>query len=335
MASRRSMIDNDLIEVFFSTVLKHILPKARYQSAGYFGPAEATRAGAISLQLSDFNEINEGSNYFYTNKYSFLHSTSVYTLLNIIKEKKIRLYNLCGMDDKEEFELSLRASAQKLSKYEIDEIKKRIFCFSMCEKDLEFKEESLPLWRSYAQDGNGVGLVFTFRKRYAKDWLHTMLSKVYYDKKHLEKFAKAESFYNEFRSVHGLSISNFDEMFYKYYSFHKSPIYKSEREVRLIYSEGFHSFDEPPVKYDITSRLKKTSYVELDLEWEMPPIFRDRNFRNLRPYITLDNIILGYRLGTNSAKWDLVDVIHTHSSKFKQKPEILDSPLLKHFNDQS
>jgi len=331
--TKESIIDDKAIDLFFTTVLKGVLPKGRQQSARYFGPAESTRASEINLDLSDSNEINEASDYFYRKKYSFIHYTSFFNLLNILKEKKIRLYNLYGMDDKEEFELPLKTSSQKLSDYQIKEIKKKIFCFSMCETDLEFKEESLPLWRNYAQDGKGIAIVLTFNKRYAKDWLHTMLSKVYYDKKHLEKFLKAESLYADFKSKHKLSISNFDEMFYKYYAFHKSSIYKSEKEVRLIYCEGFHSYNEPPIKYDVNSRYKKTSYIELDLEWEMPERFRNQNFRNIRPIISIDKIIFGYRLA-NDAKWEIADVFNTHLRQFKNKPEIINSPLFNHFNEK-
>lgn len=333
MSNHKSIIDNIAIEHFFSDVLKNVLPKGRHQSASYFGPAEATVAAEINLDLSDSNEINEDSDYFYTKKYSFIHYTSFFNLLTILKEKKIRLYNLCGMDDKEEFEVSLQNSSKKLSEYEIKEIKKKIFCFSMCETDLESKEESLPLWRNYAQDGHGVGIVLSFNKRYAKDWLHTMLSKVYYDQKHLDKYLKVEALYTEFKNKYKLSISNFDEMFYKYFAFHKSSIYRSEREVRLVYCQGFHLYNEPPVKFDVTRRYKKTTYIELDLEWEMPDQFKKQNFKNIRPIINLDKIILGYRL-SNDAKWDLVDVCNTHLKNFKNRPKIEDSSLFKHFNEK-
>ena len=161
-----------------------------------------------------------------------------------------------------------------------------------------------------------------------------MLSKVYYDQKHLAKFLKVESLYEQFKSKYKMSISNFDEMFYKYFAFHKSPIYRSEKEVRLVYCEGFHSYNNPPIKVDVTKQYKKTTYIELDLEWEMPEKFRKLNFKNIRPIITLDKIILGYRL-SNTAKWDLAEVFNTHLKQFKKQPQIIDSPLFNHFNEKS
>ena len=245
-----------------------MLPNGRHQSVSFFGAAETTRASQINIGLADSNEININSDYFYEKKHSFIHYTSVQTLLSILKEKKIRLYNLNGMDDKEEFELSLKYSNKKLPIYNVSEIKKRVFCLSMCKEELEINEESLSQWRSYAQDGYGVGIVFNFEKRYAKDWVHIMLSNVYYNQNRLDKFIEVERLYNQFKIAYNLAVTNFDEMFYRYYAFHKSQIYKSEKEVRLIYCQGFSYNDKPPIKYDINKALKETSYIELDLEWE-------------------------------------------------------------------
>jgi len=339
MTNRESILDHEAIDHFVSDVLKQFLPNARYASAGYFGPAEATRASQINMDLADSNGINVGSQYFYNRKYSFIHYTSVQVLLNILKEKKIRLYNLYGMDDKEEFEIPLNYSNKKLTDYEIKEIKKRIFCFSMCQTKLETKEESLPQWRSYAQDGQGVGIVFSFDKAFAKDWVHFMLSKVYYHAKSLDTFLKIEDLYNDFKLKYDLTITNFDEMFYKYFAFHKSKIYSSEKEVRLIYFQGFHHHNEPSIKADVNRSNKKTSYIELELEWSWDE--KTKEFiqkqgiepKNVRPIVSIDKIVFGYRL-SNSTKWDLVEVCNEHLKKFTRKPVIEDSTLLSHFKDK-
>lgn len=339
MSKSDSILDHEAIEHFLTEVLKHFLPNAQYKSAGYFGSADATRASHINMDLADSNEINVGSNYFYTKKYSFLHYTSVQALLNILKEKKIRLYNLCGMDDKEEFEIPLNYSQQKLTKFDIREIKKRIFCFSMCQTELEAKEESLPQWRNYAQDGQGVCIELSFNKTFAKEWVHFMLSKVYYHEKSLDTFVKMEALYNEFKVKYDLTITNFDEMFYKYFAFHKSKIYSSEKEVRLLYCQGFHYYDEPPIKFDVTRSNKKTSYIELDLEWtwdeETKNFIKSQGIEptNIRPIVSIDKIIFGYRL-SNEAKRDIADVCHSHCSSFKSKPAIEDSTLTPHFKDK-
>ncbi len=339
MNHSKSILDHEAINFFITNVLKPFLPNARYASAGSFESAETTRASFIHMFLADSNEINVNSKYFYNGKYSFIHYTSIQSLLSILKDKKIRLYNLNGMDDKEEFEIPLNHSNKKLSDYDINEIKKRIFCFSMCQIDLESKENSLPQWRSYAQDGQGVGIVFSFNKRYAHDWVHFMLSKVYYNTKSLDTFLQVENLYNEFRVKYDLTISNFDEMFYKYFAFHKSKIYSSEQEVRLLYCQGFRRYDEPQIKIDVTRANKKTSYIELDLEWNWDA--KTKEFivnqgiepKNVRPIITIDKILFGYRL-SNAAKWDLSEVCHELLTNFTKKPIIEDSRLLSHFKEK-
>ncbi len=339
MTERENIFDYEAIKHFYKDVLFSMLPNAKHKSIGYIGPAEAKRASNMSIDLADTNEINADSKYYYTKKYSFIHYTSIPILLNIIKERKIRLYNLQGMDDKEEFEVSLNSFSKKISAYQIQEIKKKLFCFSMCEVDLEKKEESLPLWRNYGQDGNGVGIVFSFNKRFAKDWVHFMLSQVYYNPKYLENFAKIETLYNNFKSKHNLTINNFDEMFYRYFAFHKSKIYSTEREVRLIYCQGFRSYEEPQVKLDINRRNEKTSYIELDIEWEWDKKTKDFIIeqgitpKNIRPKITIDEIILGYRL-SNKAKYDISEVCSKHSNNLKKRPEISNSSLFEHFKNK-
>lgn len=336
MNENESIFDENAINHFYTDVLKHFLPNARHKSLSHFGSPNTKRASNIGFDLADSNDINLKSDYFYTKKYSFIHYTSIPVLLNIIKEKKIRLYNLHGMDDKEEFEVSLKYLPKDLSDYDVSEIKKNIFCLSMCEEDLEEKSQSLANWRNYGLDGNGVGILISFNKRFAKDWVHFLLSKVYYDEKYLRKFIKINNNYSSFRTEYNLSFNNFDEIFYKYFAFHKSNIYSSEKEVRLLYCQGFESFQKPPVKYDINRRNEKTSYIELEIEWEWDKKTKEFITKQgiipklVRPVITIDKIILGYRL-SNKAKWDIAEVLQASATNFKKKFKIEDSQLFEHF----
>jgi len=336
METGEDIFDRDAVIAFYKDVLNNLLPNARHQALRFFGAAEAKRASHIDLDLISTNELNRGSAYFYKKQYSFIHYTTLPVLLNIIKEKKIRLYNLNGMDDQEEFVVPLKHLNKKISDYEIDEIKKRIFCFSMCEADLESKEQTLPMWRSYAQDGQGVGVVFSMNKRFAKDWVHSMLSKVYYDPRHLQKFIKAQELYKSFTSKYNLHINNFDEMFYRYFAFHKNKIYSNEKEVRLIYCEGFGSLDLPNVHVDITKKNSKTTFVELDLEWEWGEekrkwiLSQKIEPKNVRPIIFMDKIFFGYRI-SNNAKYEIADVIMENAKNYKHKPKIVNSSLQEYF----
>ena len=339
MNEPESIFDQNAIKHFYEDVLRQLLPNGRHKSLSHFGSPETKRASNIDFDLANSNDINFGSDYFYTKKYTFIHYTSIPVLLNIIKEKKIRLYNLHGMDDKEEFDVSLKYLPNNLSNFDIAEIKKNIFCLSMCEEDLEKKAQSLAQWRNYGQDGNGVGIIISFNRRSAKDWVHFMLSKVFYDEKHLTKFVKINNDYKVFKAKNNLALNNFDELFYKYFAFHKSSIYSSEKEVRLLYCQGFESFQKPPIKYDINRRHEKTSYIELELEWEWNKKMKEQLIKQghtpklIRPVIKLEKIVLGYRL-SNKAKCDIANVLQASSSSFKKRFLIEDSPLFEHFKSR-
>ncbi len=206
----------------------------------------------------------------------------------------------------------------------------------MCEAELELKAASLSNWRNYGQDGNGVGIMLSFNKRHAKDWVFFMLSKVYYEKKHLNTFIKVNRDYEAFKTEHNLALNNFDELFYRYYAFHKNNIYNTEKEVRLLYCQGFESFQKLPINLDINRRNEKTSYIEMDIEWGWDE--KTKAFiigqgiipKLVHPVITIDKIILGYRL-SNTAKWDLADVINSYSEHFNKKFDIIESPLSEYF----
>lgn len=48
------------------------------------------------------------------------------------------------------------------------------------------------------------------------------------------------------------------------YACHKSNIYKSEAEIRLLYCQDFRSYEEPRTKINMSNEY--TNYVELDIE---------------------------------------------------------------------
>lgn len=336
MKKKESIFDEKAIQHFYKDVLYQLLPNARHQSVGFFGHAEATRAGTINLDLAVTNDVNLNSPYYYTKPYSFIHFTTVRALINILKSKSLRLYNLHGMDDKLEFTIPLYTNGKKLSSYAIKEIKKKIFCFSMCEIALEEKKRSLTAWREYGDKGNGVALVLKMEEKYKNDWVYFMLSKVYYTKTSLQKFQLLRTLYNEFSKKYQLKISTFDELLYKYFAFHKHSIYKDEREVRLLYCQGTSYFDNPPVHHDINRRNEKTSYIELPLEWEW-----DKNTKEyiisqgitpkiIRPVISIEKIILGYRI-SNEAKYEIEDVVRELTKAYSTKPRIVNSKLQEQF----
>jgi hypothetical protein len=332
MKSSKSIFDENAIKHFYKDVLHQLLPKARHQSIGYFGPAEATRAGDVRIDLADSNEVNIDSPYFYTKSYIFIHYTSVQALIHILRSKKLRLYNLNGMDDKQEFVVPLKYLSKNLSEYEIGEIRKRIFCLSLCETSLEDKSQSLSAWREYGENGNGVGIVLSFEEKYTKEWVYFMLSKIQYANTAHRKFQAIDKMYNEFKVKYNLIINTFDNILYKYFAFHKHNMYKVEKEVRLVYCQGLSHYDKPPAYLDVNRKNEKTSFIELELEWDWDDKMRDLVIKQgitpqmVRPVISIDKIILGYRIA-NRAKYEIAEVIQELTKDYKKKPDIVNCKL--------
>lgn len=336
MKERETIFDRKAIKHFYTDVLHHLLPKARHQSIGYFGPAEATRASDVRIDIADSNEANTGSPYFYNKAYKFIHYTSVQSLIHILRSKKLRLYNLHGMDDKKEFIVPLKYLNKNLSEYEINEIKKKIFCLSMCEVSLEEKGQSLPAWREYGANGHGVGVVLSFDEKFAKEWVYFMLSNVFYTDTAHRKFQAIVKMYNEFKVKHNLTVNSFDNILYKYFAFHKHNIYKAEKEVRLLFCQGLSFIDKPPAHYDVNKKNEKTTYTELEIEWgwtqkQRESFGKDGNsLPMVRPVISIDKIIFGYRIA-NHAKYEIAEVIQKLTADYKKKPEIINSKLQEQF----
>jgi len=53
MSIYKSIFDEKAVTHFYKDVLHHILPNARHQSIGFFGPAEVTRASDVRIEIVD------------------------------------------------------------------------------------------------------------------------------------------------------------------------------------------------------------------------------------------------------------------------------------------
>lgn len=332
----RSALDDEKIKLFMNTVVKkHLLPNARYGSASALGPAGAEKFNYANIDLSDSFNIYRKSKYYYEGNYRFIHYTSITKLLSIIREKKLRMYDLRGMDDKDEFGFAY-GSVLRDSESFIENIKPKVFCFSMCEYEVEEKKKSLNLWRQFGADGYGAGIVIEFNKKDRSEWFRYMLSKVHYGERYLDKLKTTKAAYEAFRTEHTFSVQNVDEFFYKLFCFHKQDIYREEQEVRFLYNEGFSYHDKESELLDISSKMKLTSYHELAIEddrWEIDK-GEDRKYyermRRIFPYITVKAVVLGYRL-SNNQKWEIADALRPYLENYKHKPEIIASKLQGHF----
>lgn len=145
-----------------------------------------------------------------------------------------------------------------------------------------------------------------------------------------------ERLYNKFKTQYNLSVNNFDSIMYKYFAFHKHSIYKEEKEVRLLFCQGLSYIDKPPIHYDINKKFQKTTYIELELEWHWDDATREFIIKQgitphmVKPIISIDKIIFGYRLSNNS-KYEIAKVVHKLTADYKTKPDIVDTKLKSQF----
>jgi hypothetical protein len=332
----RTALDDEKIKLFMDRVVKeHLLPNAKYGSASALGSAGVEKFNYANIDLSDSFKVYRKSKYYYEGNYRFIHYTSIQKLLSIVRDKKLRMYDLRGMDDKDEFGFAFK-SVLRDSEHIIETIKPKVFCLSMCEYEVEEKKKSLNLWRQFGADGYGAGIVIEFNKKDRREGFRYMLSKVHYGERYLDKLKTTKAAYEAFKKEYTFKVQNVDEFFYKLFCFHKQDIYREEQEVRFLYNEGFSYYDKESELLDMSGKLKLTSYHELAVEddrWEIDK-GDDRKLhermKRIFPYVTIKAIVLGYRLSDNQ-KRQIVDALQPYLGKYKQKPEIIRSRLQEHF----
>lgn len=155
-----------------------------------------------------------------------------------------------------------------------------------------------------------------------------MLSKIHHANTTHRKFQAIDEMYNEFKVKYNFTVNSFDNILYKYFSFHKYNRYNVEKEVRLIYWQGLSHYDKPAAHVDVNKKNEKTSFIELELEWDWTKKQREsfeedgKSLPMVRPVINFDKIIFGYRIA-NNAKYEMAEVIQELTKNYRKKPDIL------------
>lgn len=335
------MIDSKAIQAFSNEVMKPMFPKWDVKSAMAIYNGDETRAKEVSINqeyLSNRHIID--SPYSYNKTHTFVHYTSMQKCLDIIKDKKIRLYSLQGMDDIEEFTIAIEKLNFNLTEVEKESIKEKLFCFSMSEYDNEEKKNNLSLWRSFANDGNGVGIVFSIDSRKKADWQNYCLSKVYYNEKGFDKYTELINRYNKFNVKYDMGIINFISLLYRFFAFHKNNIYRDEREVRLLFSNYTQSFTctgEFPIM-DLNQKHNLRNYFELKLENELDEEIHQNYLKQnpkfvepyTQPFIKIEKILFGYR-NEESSLYDFNKIVSQYRYKYSHQFSIEHCALRDHF----
>lgn len=163
-----------------------------------------------------------------------------------------------------------------------EKAQRNMYSLSMCKLEAEAE---LTLWRLYADDTKGIGLIFKIAGNPLK-WKHYHLRQIYYGKiEKLEEFKRKKIQFEEREKF------KFHIALDRFLGFHKSEKYSIEQEIRLLYinpeyNKRFHTFPHRKriselseyIILDIGISTSDTSGDECDLE---------------KPTILLEEIVLG------------------------------------------
>jgi hypothetical protein len=259
--------------------------------------------GNEDFQMIHFNIPPENKNlikspYFYQKK-SLVHFSNMSSLISMLQEKSIRLYNLHNLNDPREF--TFASKVFNFNESIINDAKDNIFLISFCE--LGILKDSTPefnMWRLYSLNGKGLAIIFSILNN-PIDWKDFHISKVFYGSNQRNVFVKLLDLIEDLNQTP--PIINVD--FGKLLTFHKSKLFELEREVRIIYDRrqkrsGIHSRTIsyqnqrifPKIKPDllkIVDNKDKIQYLKL-------PLYQDseQNYDPEIPIIKIEQIIIGY-----------------------------------------
>ena len=334
-------------EKFFDKFVRPLLPNAKVSGTGNVGnPIWFHRAGWITA-LHD-NASFRGSRYDYplTSTNRLVHYTSAQTLLSILREASIRLYDLNHMDDPKEFSFGARDFGYS-SNHQLKEARSQLFSFSLVPIDEKCEEEDFNLWQ-YGDNGNGVAIVFSIDSGTQYEWNNFHLSPVNYSATIPAEFERFSERVKQFGDEEYFWVKQHEGLLVKLAAFHKSNIFAFEREVRLLryYEHELYYRDSARMKWprdiglDVGRNGQRSFFDRLYLgqEWEsryrLPAEFEEKYgaANRLFPKLKIERVILGYRLNPINV-WDLQESIHILAHQnLGYSFEITKSKFFDHFS---
>lgn len=283
-------LNNDFIKKVLPHLIKAPTDKWLSNMSGY-GEGKYSFLLGIDTLLEYAPDYKPESN-------SFVHFTSLKALHSILNEGVIRMYNLQNVNDPNEF--SFTASNFGFDAEKLNEFKKKTFVFSMCSSSLLDSEDILTLWRLYGNDGNDCLIEFEIIPDIIPGGSPkiNLANVVYKDLNYKEFFEENK----RFETQHGCR-TNLEELVQKIAFFQKKPLYKVEKEVRVVYNGSvspayatYKNLNLPKYftqyGYDFSSQGDIVLYFKLDLFRKNPGF----------PKIRIKKIQLGFKNNESKLK---------------------------------
>lgn len=285
------------------------------------------------VEVIKHNQQLSNTAYFNANLNSFIHYTSIDGLLNILNSKEIRIYNLDKLNDPTEMFYAANKLNIIYDTNKIKNFKSNYFVHSMCYYNEQFQKDDINLWRLYANEGEGVGIVYEI-ENLDSVWQDVFLGKVIYgnDNDEYKKLQDFVEFHKNFNIKYNNFIKDVPQFIWMLLLLHKNNIWSIENEHRLIIAfKSNHPYEKLSDNFTLAKRLfhsvykgRAVSYITLPLSTSVS------NFQKLVPpwenipAIRITKIILGYNITINAMEqiMSLVNFISTNSFGYNIPVEI-------------
>ena len=289
----------------------------------------------------------KGTEYEVIEESNLIHYTfSPKNVIEILNSEVLRLSNLVNVNDPQEMNSIIKKANIKNFVPYIEALKSIYFSASFCKVINDEKPDEFPMWRLYGNDGRGCAIVFEI-ENYKKDWYNLILSNVQYDPcAAVDTFIEFINSHYSFQESNNFPLKNIPITITSLLAFHKNEIWKYENEVRLLTYQNYDEYTLKPIddsycelKHSISADNKRYSYVELPLYGgkEYNRINREGkldSFYNILPVLKIKEIILGYRIETNSRN-NIIEAVNFISKSYGYFIPVKESHIKEWFYDLS
>lgn len=282
------------------------------------------------------------SKYSYKGKLKFIHFSSLFAIQSILTNKNIRLYNLHNLNDPREY--SFAGDLVTFNSKNKEDAKRNMYLLSMCKTDILSgpAEYEYNMWRLYGQNGSGVCIQFDFSLNPQKEWRDYFLSEIFYGAKARKNLKEVSKLLAKYENETPKTVIDLGQIV----TFHKSNLYKLEKEVRLlfdcrekktaqasIYSDRMENQTSPIIDSDITKSVslnKEIKYLELPI-YHID--FKEIYTPNKIPIPKIEKLILGHSYKDNFDEVAIrLSTLAEKSLGYKIKVEL--SRMAKYYYDK-
>lgn len=258
----------------------------------------------ILPEIENFSQ----SQYYYKGKsLEFVHFSTLDAVRAIVSSKVLRLYNLYNLNDPREY--SFAGDLLPFNAENKVDAKVNMFLLSMCKTDILRgpTQYEFNMWRLYGKNGDGIALHLDFSLNPLSNWKDYYLSEVYYgsfSKTNLKELNKALIKFENEKPKMTIDLGQI-------LAFHKSNLYKLEKEVRLLYDYRQKRVHGPTIYTN--NQIKVSPIIKQDIEransrkdiqfLELPIYHTDFNQVSAQiPIPRIKEIILGHSYIENKEK---------------------------------